>query len=213
MANAILPFEMRVEHVPDLDAVLDRAGAYFMGESPVQNAANEIARLLDEAGIPHAIAGALCLGAHGVVRTTDDVDILVSREGLERFKSLWLGRGYVNIRPGGKAVRDTVRDVKIDFLLTGDYPGDGRPKPIAFPDPSAVAIPAGRLKVVDLPRFVELKLAWGMTAPHRLQDLADVIRLIEKRALPRVFAEGLHPWVRQKFEELWESAQHPEEDY
>jgi hypothetical protein len=77
------------------------------------------------------------------------------------------------VRPGSKAVRDTINNVKIDFLLTGDYPGDGKPKPVAFPDPSAAAIEGEKYRVVSLPRLVELKLAYGMTAPHRLQDLAD----------------------------------------
>lgn len=84
------------------EAALDRMGAYFMGSSPVQEAATQIARLLSEMKIDYAIAGALCLAAHGVVRATEDVDVLIAREGLERFKQAWLGRGYVNVHPGGK---------------------------------------------------------------------------------------------------------------
>src|SRR5262245_33696917 len=116
-----------------MDAVLARAGAYFMGQSPVHRAAEELARRLEEAGIDYAIAGALSLGFHGYERLTEDVDIIVTREGLERFKADWLGRGYVNVRPGGKAVRDTVNNVRIDFLLTGEFPGDGKPKPVVIP--------------------------------------------------------------------------------
>jgi hypothetical protein len=196
-----------------MDEALEAIGRFFVGESPIQRAAVEIARRLNEAGIEHAIAGAICLGAHGVVRATEDVDVLITREGLDKFKQQWLGRGYENLRPGGKAVRDTVHGVKIDFLLTGDYPGNGQPKPIAFPEPAAVGVPAGPYRVVDLPRFVELKLASGMTAPHRLQDLADVLRLIEVRQLPAQFSEQLDPYVRRKFDELWQSAQHPADDY
>ena len=90
-----------------VDAVLDFLGAYFMNKSPVHLAAEEIARHLDEAGIDYAIAGALSLGVHGFVRATEDVDIIVTREGLDAFKERWLGRGYVNVRAGGKPVRDT----------------------------------------------------------------------------------------------------------
>src|SRR5262245_36605073 len=161
------------------EAALERIGAYFMESSPVQKAATEIARHLSEMGIDYAIAGALCLAAHGVVRATEDVDVLVSRDGLDRFKAAWLGRGYVNLRPGGKAVKDAVNGVKVDFLVEGEYPGDGKPKPVRFPAPASVATQAGQFRVVALPRFVELKLASGMTAAHRLQDLADVLRLIE----------------------------------
>jgi len=52
-----------------------------------------------------------------------------------------------------------------------------------------------------------------MTAPHRLQDLADVLRLIAVAKLPRELAETLDPYVRAKYEELWQTAQHPDEDY
>jgi hypothetical protein len=198
---------------PSGDEYLGRLGAFFVGDSPVQKAALTIAQRLDEAQIPYAIAGPLCLGAHGVLRATEDVDVLLTREGLERFKQAWLGRGYVNLRPGGKAVRDTVTGVRIDFLLSGEYPGDGLPKPVVFPEPSAVAETAGSLRIVRLPVFLELKLASGMSAPHRLQDLADVLRLIEKRALPRDLASTLDPSVAAKYDELWQAAQHPEDDY
>jgi hypothetical protein len=195
------------------EVTLDRLGTHFMATSPLHSAAVEIARRLDELGIDYAIAGALCLAAHGLVRATEGVDVLISREGLDRFKETWLGRGYVNLRPGGKAVRDTVNGVKVDFLLEGDYPGDGKPKPVRFPAPASVEVAAGRLRVVSLPRFVELKLASGMTAPHRLQDLADVLRLIAVAKLPRELGGDLHPYVRPKWDELWQAAQHPEDDY
>jgi len=195
------------------EAALERIGAYFMASSPVQNAAALIARRLSDMGIDYAIAGALCLAAHGVVRATEDVDVLIARDGLARFKENWLGRGYVDVRPGGKNVRDTANGVRIDFLIEGDYPGDGKPKPVRFPSPSVAGVEAGRFRIVDLPRFIELKLASGMTAPHRLQDLADVLRLIGAAKLPRELGQTLHPYVRPKYDELWQTAQHPEDDY
>jgi hypothetical protein len=192
---------------------LEQLGTYFMGTSPLHKAALELSRHLEEAGIDYAIAGALCLNAHGVMRATEDVDVVITREGLEQFKSAWLGRGYVELRAGGKPVRDTATGVRIDFLITGDYPGDGKPKPVAFPVPATVAEVVGELRVVTLPRFIELKLASGMTAPHRLQDLADVLRLIETRQLPRALATELDSFVRAKYDELWQTAQHPLDDY
>lgn len=195
------------------EAALDRIGAYFMGSSPVQEAAVRIAHLLSEMKIDYAIAGALCLAAHGVVRATEDVDVLIAREGLDRFKETWLGRGYVDVRPGGKAVRDTASGVKVDFLIEGDFPGDGKPKPVSFPSPRRAAIDAGRFRVVDLKHLLEMKLASGMTAPHRIQDLADVLRLISVARLPRELAEDLDPYVRAKYDELWQTAQRHDDDY
>ena len=53
---------------------------------------------------------------------------------------------------------------------------------------------------------MELKLASGMTAPHRLKDLADVLELIRARQLPASFGDSLDPFVREKFAELHAAA-------
>jgi len=58
---------------------------------------------------------------------------------------------------------------------------------------------------VTLEKLIELKLASGMTAPHRLRDLADVQELIKIRRLPADFAERLDPYVRDKYIELWDA--------
>ena len=71
------------------DALLAEAEAYFMGQGAVHNAAAAIAGRLAEAGIDYAIAGAIALGEHGFKRLTVDVDILIRREGLDRFKAEW----------------------------------------------------------------------------------------------------------------------------
>jgi hypothetical protein len=92
--------------------------------------------------------------------------------------------------------------VKIEFLIAGDYPGDGKPKPVAFPDPAARSVELNGIKVLNLEALVELKLASGMSAEHRMRDLADVQELAKYIALPPDFADRLNPYVRQKFIEL-----------
>jgi hypothetical protein len=54
---------------------------------------------------------------------------------------------------------------------------------------------------------VELKLASGISAPHRLKDLADVLELIRALDLPADLASRLDPYVREKYLELWRAAQ------
>lgn len=184
-----------------------------MGKSPIHRAAANLARALRELDIPFAIAGAMAANAHGHLRTTQDVDVLLTQEGLRRFKERWLGRGWVEIFPGSKGIRDTAENVKVDVLLTGDFPGDGKPKPVAFPDPAAVAEKgADEWPVVPLKTLLELKLASGMTAPHRLQDLADVMKLIRANQLGLEYAGTLDPFVHTKYGELWQAAQ-VDEDY
>lgn len=193
---------------------LAEASRYFMGTADVQKAAGRIASKLAELGIPYAIAGGLAVSAHGHVRVTQDVDVLLTREGLRRFKGRCLGQGWVERFPGGKEVRDTQHNVRVDFLLTGDYPGDGAPKPVRFPDPEHVAQQVGGQSVVALPTLIELKLASGLTAPERPRDFDDVIQLIRANHLPQDYAGDLSEYVRHKYQELWELAQiRREQDY
>lgn len=184
-----------------------------MGKSPLHEAAAEIARRLSELGVDYAIVGAMALGAHGYERFTTDVDVLLTKEGLAKFKAANLGRGYLEIFEGSKGVRDTANNVKIDFLLTGGFPGDGVPKSVAFPDPKDVSMPADRYRVVNLHKLIELKLASGLSNANRLKDLADVQEMIKVVKLPRDLGERLDPYVRAKYVELWESvaAAPPEE--
>lgn len=174
------------------------AARFFMNTSNVHMALERLVDRLTELDIPYAIVGALSLNAYGYQRTTSDVDVLLRREDLASFKKRF---------PDSKGGRDAAQDVKIDVLLTGEYPGDGHEKPIAFPDPATAAVRGERFALLPLPTLIELKLASGMTAPHRLRDLADVIELIRVNALEEKLAESLHPYVREKFRELWRAAQ------
>ena len=185
-----------------------QASEFFMGQADVHRAMEKLARLLTEEQIPYAIVGAMALNEYGYVRATTDVDVLLTREGLAAFKSRWLGRGYVEKFAGSKGMRDTENGVTIDVLIAGDYPGDGQPKPVAFPDPASAARPGVGLRLLPLERLLELKLASGISAPHRLRDLADVLEVIRIRNLPPELELQLDPSVREKFRELWAAAQH-----
>jgi hypothetical protein len=182
------------------------ASRFFLGESRVENALHKLVAALDAAQIPYAIVGGMALNAFGYRRVTVDVDVLLTAEGLAAFKTLHLGRGYVERFPGGRGLRDTENNVDIDVLLAGGYPGDGKPKPVAFPDPS-MAVREGGVALLPLPKLIELKLASGLSAPHRLRDLADVLELIRATGVPPDAANDLDPSVRDKFRELWQAAQ------
>jgi hypothetical protein len=110
-----------------LERALENAERFFMGTGKVHRAMLQLTRRLDEERIPYAIAGAMALSAHGYERMTTDVDILLTREGLAKFKRAYLGRGYLEKFEGSKRLRDTENDVPIDVLIAGDFPGDGLP--------------------------------------------------------------------------------------
>jgi hypothetical protein len=186
---------------------VQNAERFFMGEAGVHKALEKLVRALDAQGIPYAIIGAMALNEFGYERVTVDVDLLLTPEGLAAFKAHHLGRGYVDKFPGSRGLRDPEHGVDIDVVLAGSYPGDGRPKPVAFPDPGAAAVRGARIALLPLPLLVELKLASGMTAPHRLKDLADVLELIRALKLPADLSTDLNPYVHEKYLELWRAAQ------
>lgn len=174
-----------------------------MRDDPVHQTLHEIARKLDELGVPYAVAGGMALVAHGYMRTTQDVHLLVTPAGLETIHRELDGRGYLPPFTGSKDLRNTQTGVRIEFILTGQYPGDGKPKPVAFPDPATVALEIDGVQYVNLTTLIELKLASGMTNPGRLRDLADVQELVRVLKMPAEFAERLAPFVRERFVELW----------
>jgi len=175
-----------------------------MGQDVVTQTLQRISAKLDELGIPYAVAGGMALGAHGYVRATVDVDILVTQEGLERVHKALEGLGYVPPFAGSKNLRDVTSSVRVEFLVAGQYPGDGKPKPVAFPDPAAAAVEIDGVKYLQLERLIELKLASGMTGGvNRMKDLVDVVELIKLLSLPADVADRLDPYVREKFRELW----------
>lgn len=124
------------------------------------------------------VVGAVALIAHGYPRFTEDIDLFMTPEGLDRFHRELIGLEYVPQFSGAqKKFRSTADGVSIKIITTGEFPGDGRPKPVAFPNPAVASTEIDGVRVVTLERLIELKLASGMTAPHRLRDLADVQEL------------------------------------
>src|SRR5207245_5103196 len=122
----------------------------------------KIVRQLEELRIPYAVVGAMAMFFHGYERFTTDVDILVTKEGLKQIHERLEGLGYVPPFEGSKHLRDTESGVRIEFLTTGDYPGDGKPKPVSFPDPTEASLILDGVRCLTLPKLIELKIASGM---------------------------------------------------
>jgi hypothetical protein len=152
------------------------------------------------------VIGALALIAHGYARFTEDIDLILTPDGLETFQRELMGLGYAPRCPGArKQIRSTVGGVSIALITSGEYPGDGMKKPVVIPRPDEASIEIDGIKVVTLEKLVELKLASGMTAPDRLRDLADVQELIKIRKLDAEFGNQLDSYVRDKYIELWKA--------
>lgn len=191
----------------DLDWALQEGSMHFEEKSAVHKALQKITRRLEELGVSYAVVGGMAMFLHGYRRFTEDVDLLVTREGLAEVHRRLEGLGYVPPFSGSKQLRDTEDGVRIEFLVTGDYPGDGKPKPVAFPDPAQSSVELKGMRCLALPQLIELKLASGMTSPGRLKDLADVQELIRTLHLTEELADQLNPFVQQKYRELWAAVQ------
>src|SRR5678816_2393653 len=87
---------------------ISNATRFFMKDDPVHRALQEVTGRLNKLGIAYAVAGGMSLVVHG----------------------------YVPPFKGSKHLRDTTTGVRIEFLVSGQFPGDGKPKPVAFPDPA-----------------------------------------------------------------------------
>lgn len=181
-----------------------------MREGPVYTSLRKITAKLEELGIPYAVAGGMALVAHGYERTTVDVDVLLTAEGLAAVHKHLDGLGYLPPFNESKHLRDVETGVRIEFLVSGQFPGDGKPKPVAFPDPATAGTVIAGVRYLKLSALIELKLASGMTNTGRLKDLADVQELIRVLGLPESFADQLQPYVRGKFVELWTGARQSE---
>jgi len=181
----------------------DEGLLFFMGKGTLNETLRRIVKDLENSGIDYNVIGAVALNSYGYRRFTEDIDLLLTSEGLEKFQRELVGRGYRPAFEGAtKKFRTTRENVTVEIITAGEFPGDGKPKPVVFPRPDESKTEIDGIKNVSLEKLVELKLASGMTAPHRLKDLADVQELIKIKNLTANFAEKLNSFVQEKFLEL-----------
>lgn len=184
---------------------------FFAGTGKVHSTLNMLAASFDRLAVDYAVVGAMALNAHGYRRETTNVDVLVSSEGFNNFSTRTSHLGFVRLAERRRrAFQDTGTGVVVDFFLSGEFPGDGKPKPVAFPDPAATAVEIDGINYVNLPTLVELKLASGMTRPDRLRDLSDIQDLIRTLRLGADFAVRVDPYVRATFVTLLKELESPD---
>jgi hypothetical protein len=182
---------------------------FLRGSGMMNDALRRLASDLEESGIEYSVIGAVALNQHGYRRFTEHIGVLLSAEGLERFREKLVGRGYRPAFDGArKRFRSAAENVPVEIVVAGEYPGDGRPKSVQFPNPSDQFEVVDGIRTITLEKLVELKLASGVTAPDRLKDLADVQELIRIKGLDEEYADGLDPSVRERFLELQQAVAH-----
>src|SRR5262249_53929050 len=143
---------------------------FFEGKDPVHKTMRRLVRRLERAGIPYAVMGGMAVSAHQHRRTTDDLGILLTPDGLEEFKRRFVPKNYARYPNRPRRFVDRTNQIEVDILVTGLFPGRGEPGPIAFPEPETVSEEINKIRVINLKTLVQLKLA-----ARRYQDFADVV--------------------------------------
>jgi hypothetical protein len=179
---------------------------FFQGRDEVHKTMRRLVKRLEKAGIPYAVVGGMAVYYHQYRRTTDDVDILLTRAGFDVFRKRFVPKCYLPHSNLYKRFTDRVNDVTIDILITGLFPGSGEPGPFAYPNPAEASQPIEKVQIVTLPSLIALKLA-----ARRHQDFADVVNLIRHNNLDESFQEKLHPAVRRDYIECLEEKRREDE--
>lgn len=201
------------EIISSPSAAFDEGLRFFAGKGMVNATLKQIIQKLDERGIDYAVIGAVALNQHGYRRFTEDIDLLLTKEGLGRFHDELVGLGFRPAFEGSRRqFRATEGNVRVEMVTSGEYPGDGLPKPVKFPNPADASLEIDGIRTITLEKLIELKLASGMSAPHRLKDLADVQELIKVKHLGADVADKLDASVRDKYIELHRAVLQAPED-
>src|SRR5262245_37425431 len=179
---------------------------FFEGRGREHKTMRRLVKKLEQANIPYAIMGGMAVNAHQYERTTKDVDVLLTREGFEHFLARFVPKDYEADPKRTRRVHDRRNRTHIDILVTGLFPGSGKPGPVAFPDPSQVSIDIRGIRFLDLVTLVQLKLA-----ARRWRDFADVVELIRFNNLNESFAQRLHSSVRRDYIECLEEKRREDE--
>ncbi len=179
---------------------------FFQGRDPVHKTMRRAVKRLEKAGISYAVMGGMAVNAHRYQRTTGDVDILLSPEGFAEFRRRFVPKLYDNLAGRSRRFKDKTSGIRIDILVTGLFPGSGKPGPVAFPDPALVSESIEGIQFVDLATLVQLKLA-----AKRYRDFGDVVELIRFNDLDEGFAERLLSSVRGDYIECLEEKRREDE--
>ena len=179
---------------------------FFQRRDPVHQTMRRVVKRLAKPGIPYAVLGGMAMNFHKYRRVTEDVDVLLTREGFVEFQRLFVPKAYGTLPKRTRRFVDKSSSVNIDILATGLFPETGKPGPFAFPDPMQVSEIIEKVRVVDLPTLVQLKLA-----ARRWRDFGDVVELIRFNELDESFAERLHPSVRGDYIECLEEKRREDE--
>ena len=183
---------------------MNQGGLFLDGRGLVWETFRKITRKLKELEIDFAVYDGMALYRYGLHRYIEDIVFCITAQSLESIDCCLTEHGYLPFEAGSRKYRDIETGVKFEFVIAGEFPGDGKPKPVAFPNPKEDReFDGDGIAYLKLKTWIELKLASGMIVRGRLKDLADVQEIIKIHELNGIYAARLNEFVRAKFIELW----------
>ena len=180
----------------DIHWALWQGGLFFENKCEVQHSLRRLAPRLNALGTNYAVVGGMALYLHGFRRYTENINLLITREGLAALHRALLGSGYRLSQVSKSSIHDTENGVCIKFMVSDDVP-----------NPKRMAAEQDGVWLLNLAPLLNLKLISGMKGIARLKDISDVQQMIKLLHLPQDFAEQLSPGVRATYEELWQGSQ------
>ncbi|HEX5755439.1 MAG TPA: hypothetical protein VFY12_03700 [Arenimonas sp.] len=124
-----------------------------------------------------ALIGGLALAAHGVIRATQDVDLLLDSDDVERAHEALLGLHYRCEYRSSEAANYRRGDDALDLMYAH--------RPLArrlLAEAQARETPIGRVRVISAEGLIACKLQGWVNNPARTLDLEDIRNLLVANA-------------------------------
>lgn len=207
--SAVVPYEVRLGR--DARWALHEGSSHFERRNAVFGTLGTITRRLVDLDIPHAVAGAIAMFLHGYRRFTEDINLVVTPDGLRTIHERLVDHGYVRPDPSRNYILDAITGVRVEFLIAGRQLGVGLPSTVVVPHPAAVGMDIDGVACVGLATLIELKLATG-TVPGRMKHVADIQEMIRVLRLPENLSQQLDSSLRSTYRRLWAEMQNAPPD-
>jgi predicted nucleotidyltransferase len=123
-------------------------------------------------GIGYAAIGGLAVNAHGFMRATRDIDLLVLVEDAEKVRLVALALGY-RILDDGKEIASYVRDLQRFDVMHAQRPISRNLIARAV----EIDLDGMKLPVIPAEGLIGLKVQAYNDNPKRLQDVMDMVEL------------------------------------
>jgi len=144
-----------------------------MNTSRLGKQLTDLMAMLRSINASFALVGGLALASYRVVRSTQDVDLLVDYDRAEDIEVELVGLGYQRIYRSADVANYTRGDERVDLLYAS--------RPIArrlLQTAKVVRTSLGDIPVIGLEGLIAFKLQGVVNDPRRSQDIEDIRALL-----------------------------------